>query len=389
MSRTCSKHPFPLALASAIVSVVFAIDLFMVIWTRPYWLYLPSEDSIYSRVLNWKHLWVLLLIPFSLAVFALCILFIDLYGFVAVLVNEQVLRTFLSVLSVASLVTLSVAYASWRKREYLICPRCDFRPQNKGVLDVHFERTHGMPLKKAISELRVLLSKKQEKKAVGLTMSIGFFLVAVSWFVSYEVLLYEKFGKLYDMLLLILFDVILLWWGRHLLMRGLRPRIDFDHSKNKKAWPHGIREGSKLIFYPIILKVIVVVFLELPLVPILGESMTIIAAIILFQNSGLYLGVIVLYLRQRSKSVLVDPRRWEEIWSAKRSITWVSASYLAYFGMGALSLLAGHSLMEILRLSYMSADLIGIAWAFDYGNEVWKQILDAGSSRKKRRRSRR
>ncbi|TFH04794.1 MAG: hypothetical protein E4H14_13965, partial [Candidatus Thorarchaeota archaeon] len=105
----------------AIGCILSFVDLFMVIWTRPYWLYLPSEKSLANTLLNSSWLWALLTIFATLICFSLLFLGVELFSLLAPSYSGDLITLFLSVISLISSGVL-VKYAQWRKKEYLVCP---------------------------------------------------------------------------------------------------------------------------------------------------------------------------------------------------------------------------------------------------------------------------
>jgi len=360
-----------LSFALVVVLLVCVIDISMVVYTRPYWLYLPSEDSLAARIVNWNGLWTLLIPTTLVLLLTTYMLAAGLIVALSMLLSSAATGNIIGAFALLCGGGILLKYAQWRKGEYLLCPWCpDKSLSNRGALSVHCRQEHGIELEKAVDELRQKLSNRKPQSVLGFRSILGCFLLGASWFLCYETLLLFKFADYYRFGILVLADIILIGWPLHLLTA--------TSEKLPKNIPEGIRKRSavsawsatfKFVTFGSLGKLFLFLLIGMPLTDTVGAQIGLWIMVATLSNTG-FVQIFVVYATQGRIRAQLSAERWKRVLSLRKSAIWIATIYSVYLIMASLSIMGGFSYLEIMRFSYLSADLILFAWA----TEIWTEL---------------
>jgi len=367
-----------LLLIFAITCILSFVDLFMVVWTRPYWLYLPSEKSLANRVLNSSLLWMLLPLFTTAICLALFFLGLEIILLLSQSYSVDFISIFLGIISIVSS-TILIKYAQWRKNEYLVCPNphcSDIKIPTPNALLVHYQNEHGIELDEAVASLRLQLAKAKKPPVRKFRHYWGYFLLTISWFVNYEVLFLFREANYFRFGILIISDIIIIWWALYELHLKLeRTPVGIPRKIISESYKTAGNAVFIFIFLSILLKGLLAPILSVLLSVILEPIIVLVISVSTFMNSGVTQAIAVPYLRRKYRTVITDNERWNKLFSNRRCFVWLVAIYAVYIAVATLAIMGGYEIIEILRFSYISSDLIIFAWAADVFYEIRLEVL--------------
>ncbi len=359
-----------------VITMAVLVDLFFVVWTKPFWLYLPSVESLAGKLINWDGLWTLL-VPIAGLLVAAILYLVEL---ILSLVPSSDVFMGLAIGTI-SLVSTAILYryAQWRKGEYLGCPnpRCAHLTLPKpSALLIHYEESHGIDLRKAVAELRSRLAKKKKKKERRFRNYLGYSLLAISWFFCFETIFYLRTGDIISSLILFLADAVLIWWGLYELHIRLEPiPSGIPRPIVKQANSEAANAAMQFVLYPMFIKGLLVGIIMLSLANFIGAETVYLISTVTFYNSGFTQALALPHFRKKFRREMTDLSKWNKLFSRKRCIVWIVAIYTIFSIMGFLAFMGNYDFLIRFRFSYITSDLIIFAWSSDLFSTIKNQKL--------------